>query len=215
MTSSASLRLPRRHLFLAALLGAVAFVCLSAGSARAALLNVDPCDNATLTQPFAPWGDSNDYKLLPGGNFEGSLSGWNLTGGAAKVSGSEPYGATGSVGKDSINLPAGASITSPYTCVDLAYPTFRFFARNNGLLSTVLVSLVYKAPLLGPTTIPIGAVALSGTWQPTAPMLTLSVVEGLVNGLLTGKNPQIALKFTALTGDSQIDDVYVDPAKFR
>jgi hypothetical protein len=200
---------------LAALLGGIALACISAGSARAALLNVDPCDNATLTQPFLSSGDSNYYKLMPGGDFEGSLSGWTLSGKASKVAGSETFGATGSVGKYSINLPAGSSITSPYTCVDLAYPTFRFFARNNGLLSTMLVSIVYKAPLLGPTTVPIGIVGLSTSWQPSAPMLTLSAVEGIVNGLLTGKNPEIALKFTAVTGDSQIDDVYVDPAKFR
>ena len=68
------------------------------------------------------------------------------------------FGATGSVGKYSLYLPAGASAQSPYTCVDFADPTFRFFAKNNGLLSTVLVSIVYKEPLLGAVAIPIGPV---------------------------------------------------------
>jgi hypothetical protein len=98
-------------------------------------------------------------------------------------------------------------VTSPSTCVDAAYPTFRFFARNNGLLSTVLVSVVYK-PLLGiPIAVPVGPVALSPNWSPSLPMLTASVVTSLLHG---GTAP-MAVRFTALTGSSQIDDVFVDP----
>ena len=208
----ASLIPSRRRLLIKVIVGALALVCVPAASAQAAgLVNTDSCDNATLTQPFAPWGDSSYYKLVPGANFEGSMAGWTLTGGAAVVPGSEPFGATGSVGKYSLYLPAGASAQSPYTCVDFAYPTFRFFAKNNGLLSTVLVSVVYKEPLLGAVAIPIGPVALSPTWGPSIPMLTASEVQGLVNGLLARGTPQVALRFTALTGSSQIDDVFVDP----
>ena len=46
-------------------------------------------------------------------------------------------------------------------------------------------------------------------------MLTVSEVQGLVNGLLAQGTPQVALKFTALTGSSEIDDVFVDPVKFH
>jgi hypothetical protein len=206
----------RRRLVLTGLVGALALICIPAASANAAaLINTDACDSAALTQPFAQFNDSNYYKLVPGGDFEGSLTGWTLTGGAKRVSGSEPFRATGSVGKSSIYLPAGGSVQSPYTCVDFAYPTFRFFAKNNGLLSTVLVSVVYKEPLLGPVAVPIGTVLLSPSWAPTAPMLTVSEVQSLVNGLLARGTPQVALKFTALTGSSQIDDVFVDPVKFH
>jgi hypothetical protein len=208
----ASIVRSRHRLLLGGLVGALTLVLVPAASARAAaLINTDPCDNATLTQPFAPWGDTNSYKLVPGGNFEGSLAGWSLTGGATRVAGSEPFGATGAVGKSSMYLPAGASVQSPYTCADAAYPTFRFFGRNNGLLSIVAVSIVYKEPLLGPVAIPIGTVLLSPTWAPSAEMLTLSFVQGIVNGLLTGQTPQVALRFTAITGSSQIDDVFIDP----
>lgn len=210
MFSLAFPRTPRRLLPLG-ILGALAFAVLPAASAKAALISTDACDNATLTQPFAQFNDSSNYKLVPGGNFEGSLSGWTLSGGARLVTGSEPFGATGNVGNESMSLPAGASVQSPYTCVDAAYPAFRFFGRNNGLLSIVAVSIVYKEPLLGPVAVPIGTVALSGNWAPSARMLTLSAVQGIVSGLLTGKTPQVALRFTALTGSSQIDDVFVDP----
>jgi len=197
------------------LLGALAIAVLPTASAKAALISTDACDNATLSQPFLQFNDSNSYKLVPGGDFEGSLSGWNLTGRATRVSGSEPFGVTGTVGKSSIYLPAGASVQSPYTCVDAAYPTFRFVGRNNGLLSIVAVSIVYKEPLLGAVAVPVGTVALTGSWAPSAQMLTLSAVQGIVNGLLTGKTPQVALRFTAVTGSSQIDDVFVDPHVMR
>jgi hypothetical protein len=186
---------------------ALGIAALSGAPARAALINTDACDNAALTQPFSRWGDTNNYKLVPGASFENGASGWTLSHGASIVKGSEPYGASGSVGATSVNLPAGASVTSPFTCVDAAYPSFRFFGRNNGLLSTVVVSVVYRVPLVGQVAVPVGPVALSGSWQPSLPMLTASVVTGLLNGGTT----QLALRFTSVLGDSQIDDVFVDP----
>lgn len=182
-------------------------LAVSGGSAHAAIISTSACDNAALTQPFAQWGDTADYKLVPGGSFENGAAGWSLSGGASVVSGSETSGATGSAGASSLALRAGSSAQSPFTCVDAAYPTFRFFARNNGLLSTVLVSVVYKLPLLGQVAVPVGTVALSGNWEPSAPMLTASAVTGV----LSNGTAQVAIRFTALTGQSQIDDVFVDP----
>lgn len=205
---------PRRRLYLSrlplCLLGtfaALALAALPATSAQAALLSTGACNNASLSEPFAHWGDSSSYELVPGGDFEGSLSGWTVSGGAKKVAGSEPYGATGTVGSSSLELPAGASVQSPYTCVNASYPSFRLFARNNGLLSTALVQVVYKTPLGITVALPIGAIALSGEWQPTLPMLTGSAVTGL----LSGGTAQVALRFTELTGSSRIDDVFIDP----
>ncbi len=179
---------------------------LAAAPAQAALVNTGACNEASLSQPFARWGDSNSYELVPQGDFEGSLSQWDLGGGAARDPESEPFGVTGEVGHRSLALPAGATAQSPYTCVNASYPSFRFFARNGGLLSTVLVQVVYKTAL-GPVALPLGAVALSDSWQPTLPMLTGSVV----GGLLSGGTAQVALRFTALTGESRIDDIYIDP----
>ena len=190
-----------------AVISALGIAVLSGAPAKAALITTDACDNATLSQPFAHFNDSNEYKLVPGGSFENGASGWTLSHGASIVSGSEPFGATGSVGASSARLTAGSSVTSPFTCVDAAYPMFRFFARNSGLLSTVVVSVVYK-PLLGiPVAVPVGTVLLSPNWSPSAQMLTVSVLTGLLHG---GTVP-MAIRFTALTGTSQLDDVFVDP----
>jgi hypothetical protein len=198
----------RHTRILGAAAAALGIFVLSGTSARAAIIATDACDNSALTQPFAPWGDTSPYKLVPGGSFaNGTAAGWTLRGGAKVVAGGEPFGATGSAGSSSVSIPAGGSAQSPFTCVDAAYPTFRFFARNNGLLSTVLVSVVYRLPLLGPVAVPVGAVALSGNWAPSLPMLTASAVTGA----LSGGTAEVALRFTALTGGSQIDDVFVDP----
>jgi len=188
-----------------ALTGLAATAFLPA-AAQAALISSGACNEAGLSQPFQRWGDSNSYELVPGGNFEGALSGWSLSGGAQQVPGSEPYGASGSVGAYSLALPAGASAQTPYTCVNASYPLFRFFARNNSLTSDVLVQFVYQTPL-GTVAVPIGTVLLSGGWQPSLPMLTASVAIGA----LTGGTSQVALRFTALLGSSQIDDVFIDP----
>jgi hypothetical protein len=197
-----------RHTRLAgALLGSIGVMAASGTPAQAAIISTSACDSAALTQPFAAWGDTNVYKLAPGGTFEGGASGWTLSGGAGTVSGSEPFGATGSVGSRSLDLPAGASATSPFTCVNAAYPTFRFFGDNTGLLSTVAVSVVYNVPIVGEVAVPVGVFALSGSWAPSAPMLTASAVTGLLSGGTT----EVALRFTALTGNSRIDDVFVDP----
>jgi hypothetical protein len=178
--------------------------------AGAALINSGTCPATTLSHPFAAWGDSSSYEAVPGGNFEGSLAGWSLTGGAARTTGSEPYGVTGTVGQSSLLLPAGATAQSPPVCVDASDPTFRFFVRNNSLLSSVAVQVVYPT-LLGPVALPLGAATLSPTWRPTLPMLTGSLAGALLNGGTT----KLSLRFTALLGSSQIDDVFVDPRGTR
>ncbi len=178
----------------------------SSTPAQAALVSTGACNEAALSQPFLRWGDLNSYELVPGGDFEGSLSGWSLGGGAQRVAGSEPYAVTGSPGANSLALPAGATAQSPFVCVNASYPSFRFFARNNGLVSDVLVQVVYKTAL-GPVTVPVGTVALSSSWEPTLPMLTGSIV----GGVLSGGTGEVALRFTSLVGSSQIDDVFLDP----
>jgi hypothetical protein len=195
-----------RGLAASAAVSAVALGSFGATHAAANVVSLAACDNSSLSHPFMPWADPNSYKLVPGGDFEASLAGWSLGGSAGVVAGSEPAGVTGSVGVSALSLGAGASAQSPASCVDAAYPTFRFFARTDTPGSIVAVSAVYPT-ILGQVAVPVGVVALSGTWMPTLPMITGSAVGGL---LANGTAP-LALRFTELSGTSQIDDVYVDP----
>jgi hypothetical protein len=190
--------------FLAVLFAGVATM---PAAAAVTVISTGACNTAALTQPFLPWGDTNSYEPVPGGDFEGSLTGWTLSGGAHTVSGSEPYAVTGSLGNASLALPAGASAQTPPLCVNAAYPTFRFFAHNDTLPSTLLVTVVYRTPAGLTIAVPVGVVGTSSDWEPTLPMLTGSVAEGA----LSGGTAEIALRFTAIAGTSEIDDVYVDP----
>lgn len=202
------LHLPRRMLGIvssACAIGAAALVALPASSAQASLLgfvSLNSCDNSALTQPFQPWLDNDYYKLAPGADFESGLSGWTLNNGAGQVAGSESYGVTGSVGAYSLGLPAGSSAVSPTTCVNAAYPTFRFFTRSDTPGSLLSVSVVY-----GGVTIPVGLVSPTSSWQPTPPMTTLSAIPGLLNG----GTANVELQFTEVSGSAQVDDAYVDP----
>lgn len=185
--------------------GAIAaglLLALSVSAAQASLIDFGTCSANAVSQPFAPWGDNSSYELVPGGDFESSdfsATPWTLSGGAQVTPGSEPYAATGTLGASSLSLPAGTSAESPQTCVDAAYPTFRFFVGGSGVAA---VSVVY-----GSLVIPTGIVVGTGEWAPTEVMVTGS----LLGGLLSGGTADVSILLTGLTGTVQVDDMFVDP----
>lgn len=184
-----------------------ALALIPAAGASASLIDTSLCDGAELSQPFAAWNDSNFYKPAPGGNVEGSLTGWTFTGGAKKVAANSPF----SSGSGAISIPAGGSVTTAGTCVNAAYPTLRFFTKSSGgllgLLPAMKVDLVYRDNLLGLVALPAGVVLPSGTWRPSPAMWTLAAVGGLVSD---GQTP-LSLRFTAVAGTWQVDDIFIDP----
>jgi len=193
------------------LAAAAALAVLPAAGASADVINTGLCDGAALSQPFAQWGDDAHYKLLPGGDFEGSLSGYTLRGGAKVVSGNESFGS----GTKALSIPAGGSVLTDATCVNSANPTYRFFYKSQGgllgLLPAMTVSLVYQDGLLGVVELPLGVVLPSGRWQPSLKQLTLA---SLGSAVADGSVP-LALRFTAVAGTWTVDDVYVDPVSRR
>jgi hypothetical protein len=189
-----------------ALVGAVAAATPVAAQASSPI-DYSLCDGAPLSQPFLQWGDGSEYKLAPGGDFEGILSGWTLSGGAAQGDGSESYDVTGSAGSSSLSLPEGASATSPQSCVNAAYPSFRFFARSDAPGTIVTASIVYMVGHMA-VTIPVGAVAPSSSWQPSGVMAT----GGALAGLLSGGTANLSLKFSSKGGPAQVDDLFIDPS---
>jgi hypothetical protein len=178
-------------------LASVGAVILPVSTAQAGLIDLSACNVSPLSQPFAPWLDPASYELAPGGDFESSS--WSLSGGAARVPGSEPFAATGTLGASSLSLPAGATAESPATCVDAAYPTIRFFASGTGLLAA---SVVY-----GHLTLPAGVAVVAGDWSPSPVMLTSSALVALTQD----GSAQVSLRLTTLAGNVRVDDVFVDP----
>lgn len=183
-------------------LSAAALLVPAVSAAETSLINLSACNSNALSQAFAPWGDPASYELAPGGNFESSdftSSPWTLTGGAQLVAGSEPYAATGTLGATALSLPAGSSAQSATTCVNAAYPTVRFFVGGTG---TLAVSIVHNGFV-----IPTGIVVAAEGWLPTPVMITSAPVLGL----LSGGTAQVSLELTSLTGNPQVDDVFIDP----
>jgi hypothetical protein len=189
-----------------ALLGVgAAAIGTPAAHAGALTLNACPADSA-LSQPFVTWGDTNEYRLLPGGDFAAGAPGWTLSGGATITGTGEPFSLAGGPSQNSLSLPAGATAQSPYTCVDLTQPTFRLVDAAEAPPSLVAVSVVYRS-VIGPVSVPIGTIAGSSGWQPSAQFRNGATIAGL----LQGGTAEMAVRFTALTGATRLDDVFVDP----
>lgn len=163
----------------------------------ASLVGLKSCDRSAVSQPFAPWFDSAQYELVPGGDFENSA--WSMDGGANRVAGSEPYAATGTLGAYSLALPAASSAQSPPTCVDTTSPSIRFFISGEG---SVAVSVVD-----GSTVSPAGVAVASGNWAPTPVMLTSSAVMDAQSG----GTARVSVAIRALSGSPRVDDVFIDP----
>ena len=164
------------------------------------------CPSQTTSQAFLAWADSSQYKLVSGSSFSGDAPGWTLSGGAKLVSGGEPFAAAGSVSASSLALPAGASAQSPATCVDVSDPTWRFFAGSLAGGSSVQVSVVYQTPGL-PIVVPVGQVSAGAGWQPSPVLQTGAQVASA----LQGGTAQVAMRFTGVSGTTNVDDVFIDP----
>jgi hypothetical protein len=194
----------------AALAAAGASVALlaAAGSASAA-----GCAATTSAKTFSKYGDTADYTLAPGGNFEAAMTGWTLTG-ASVVTGNESF-AVGSA-KDTKSLtiaPTGKVVSAPF-CVGIEHPNFRFVARKtSGTWAVLLVKLrtTDSAGKVNEMTI----AALNGgdyaKWTIT-PSMMLATGLPLWNASQS-LSAQIVLDPEDSGGAWQVDDFYVDPLR--
>lgn len=201
------MRFPRFRLSLLTAVGALAIVVPAAQAGPLVSSAVD-CDAQVLEEPFLPWADPASYVLAPGGTFEGSDSGWAVSGGAAVVDGNEPYFVHGAGESASLSLPAGSSATSREICVGIEHPTLRLFTRHEGF-GTLKVEVLFSDADGNAHAATIGQVAGGGSWQPSP------VMPIVVNLLTAGDRTAVAFRFTPQGGDWQIDDVYVDPYRSR
>jgi hypothetical protein len=182
----------------------------SSASAGIITTSAPSCTDGALTQPFARWNDTHQYKLVDNGAFETGTTGWALTGGAAVVSGNETYKVRSSADAKSLKLPSGSTATTPFVCVGADEPTLRLFAKRNsallGLVSTLQVQIQVQTSLGLTAWLPVLPGDLGGSsWHPTVAM------PFLVNLLTLGDRTQVRFRFVPLLGSWQIDDVYVDP----
>jgi hypothetical protein len=195
----------------------VALFAAAPGDANAGVLvaSAPSCDNGATSQPFAGFGDDNDYVRVPGGDFESGGQGWSL-GRAAVVSDQQPWTAPGASGNGALSIPAAGTVVAPTVCVGIEHPSMRFFAHRSGGgllagLSQLVVTARVETSLGLVVEVPVGTISsLSNTtkWNPTP---TQVVLPSLLP-LLPGEHTPIQFRFTAVGSNGWvIDDVYVDP----
>ncbi len=97
------------------------------------------CEEVNASQVFLPWGDSDYYAGVPGGDFEGSLS-WLTEGSPELIAEGSPFEVGGETSSSAVLINEGDSITSPPMCINRFFPHVRFTARStNGNASRLKV----------------------------------------------------------------------------
>jgi hypothetical protein len=164
------------------------------------------CSYPDATQVFASWNDQGYYQLAPDGTLAGGGTGWTFDGGAELVSESNARGHGGAEEETAVDLPYGASATSPPFCVDETTPNFRFMMRNigdRGAKLRVIVTYSNTRKLVKARNSDVHSDPVEG-WIPS-PSLKLE----------TGDEPEREARITFTVRDSKgeylVDDLYVDP----
>jgi hypothetical protein len=203
------LRITHRIEALCAVLTAAAAVLLAvAGPAHAegAAAAAD-CAPAPSTKPFTAWNHIANKVHIPNGGFETGEDCWSLSSGAAVQAGNETEVRARS-GAASLSLPAGGSATSAEMEIGLAYPTLRFFARNDApSAGRLAVHVLFRTPDNTPRQLKIADLSAGESWQPTR---TILLVANLL-ALYPGWDGKVAFRFTASDATWHVDDVFVDP----
>jgi hypothetical protein len=190
----------RSHRRLARCLATAALMLGAAPAAAAA-----DCPDQPTSMVFAPWGDTADYFLATGGDFEGAGTSWS---GGGLMPGNDPFYLAGGGDAQSLRIAAGATAASPLFCADVRHPDFRFVTRplnphDPGSLD-VFVRFRDK----------------SNVWQ-TWQMATLSGIRFWTASerirlmralpLPTSGQTTAQLLFRAVGDNWAIDDVFIDP----
>ena len=184
-------------------------------AAAAAAIVAVPGGKAALAcsgslQPFAQFGDYNDYFAFSNNGFESGTTGWKLSS-AFVGAGNEPWGVNGG-GDSSLTIAAGGSAASPKVCTALNAPGWRMFAHSNNANGPLQAQIVFYG-LLGNVTGILNVASFSpsgyGSWQPSAD------VPSILSLPLLTYSAQLRLTSTATSGTWQVDDVFVDPFGMR
>lgn len=200
-------RMTRKLPVLALAVTAALMIGPTSANAGVLVASATDCAEQSLDQNFIRFADVANYTPLPGGDFE-QAGGWALAGGAAVVSGNEPFNiAEDPSDSRSLSLPAGASAKSNSICVGIEYPDIRFVARSSNPAATLRVDVYFEDGFGNVQSAPVAVVNAGASWSPSLP---LPVAVNLLP-LLPGERTAVAFKFSASGGSFQVDNIFVDP----
>jgi hypothetical protein len=184
---------------------------LAAGATPAPLCQIAA---VSALQTFLSFNDPNGYFLAPGGNFEGGLAPWTITGAASIVEDNEPWKVGGADHHRALALGPGATAETAPMCVDSSFPAFRLFAkgdaRKKATLAVQVILLDARGATLSKQTVQTDAKSV-GAWRALEPLALYPTVTS--KGVPINVATRMALRFSAPAdgGSWRIDDVYVDP----
>ena len=183
-----------------AVLAAAALPAAAAGAETAQPV----CEPKISSQVFALFGDTRDYYLAPGGDFEGSVS-WAKSGAVSLSAQIDPFALAGLRDAGSAWLQNGGKITSPKLCVTRDEPFMRFVARHagGGQLDVIVRNFDADGRVSNTSS---GSISPSDHWV-WAPS---RLVDLLTGDLDTGYSGYVDIQFKS-QGDWKIDDVFIDP----
>ncbi|MBO9534958.1 MAG: hypothetical protein J7513_18435 [Solirubrobacteraceae bacterium] len=188
-----------------------AAVPVGASAALSSSLNLS-CTAPALSKPLAKWGDTSDYWLATGGDFESSLAGWSVKN-AAIASGNETLGVI--AGTKSLKLGVGigsAEATTPEFCVDPLHPKFRFVVKTNSTVAALNTYINFKTPLGVTLTVPAKLNSVgSGNWTLSQSQPLSTAIPDVFLG--TGTTASITFKSVTSTPGAavSVDNLLIDP----
>jgi hypothetical protein len=153
-----------------------------------------------LSKPFAHLGDTNDYFVAPGGDFEPGTPSWKTSEDVSYLTGGvDLFGGT-----RAIEIESGDKAQSPRFCVDGTFTHLRFH-----LYSPTGTGSMRVEATVGRDATDLGTVSGAGyrEWG-TTPFIPLAGPLGLKAA--SESIDEVRLRFTAI-GDMQMDLVAVDP----
>lgn len=196
---------PPKRILAVALVGLAMLVAAPVASADSG-----SCPVPQSSPVFSQFGDSNNYSLVPGGDFQsGDMSGWTLNN-ASVASGGEPWNVSGANTSQSLSIGPGGSAISPSICVSDLFPSLRLFAldtQGGGWNSGLRAAALWTDANGNTHAFRLGRLSDSQfqSWEPT-PSIALG------SYLPDGMSVNVQLEFSSGANSTwQIDDVYVDP----
>jgi hypothetical protein len=193
----------RRSAVCVGFLAVVVALCAPAAFASGSLLGLSN-DCGSASQPFAQFGDYRSYTFGSNGGLENGSTGWSLGSGEI-VKGNESFFVHSTFDRYSLAISPGDSALSPNLCMGTTSTVVRFFVRSSdgGRVRVQVVLRNLLGQVLG--VVQISDLSPGTSWSPGPAILNLDSLLGLVGV------SSIQLKFTGLSGNVQIDEVYVDP----
>jgi hypothetical protein len=163
------------------------------------------CVAPTLTEPFASFGDTNLYAIVPGESADDfAATGWTLSGGARLVTTTLDDGTSGQV----LDLPGGAKAVSPSMCVTDAYSSARMMLkyRSGSAGITATAKYTYTSGSTTSTTVTSGAVTGAASGWSLSSVFTINSV--LASGW---QQAVFTLQNSDKSGGYQVYNLYIDP----